>query len=98
MGPVRFTLYVAGDTPRSRQAIANLRRICASEMEWTGEFTVVDVTERPEQADAARILTTPTVVREAPAPVRRVTGDLSDVRRVVTALGLEPRANVPEEG
>jgi circadian clock protein KaiB len=49
---------------------------------------VVDVLTDPESAESSRVLTTPTVVREAPAPVRRVTGDLSDVERVVFALDL----------
>ncbi|HEV2149742.1 MAG TPA: circadian clock KaiB family protein [Longimicrobiaceae bacterium] len=98
MGPVRFTLYVAGDSPRSRQAVANLRHICESELEPDCEFTVVDVTETPERAEAARILTTPTLVREAPVPARRVTGDLSDLQRVATALGLQPRSRFPEVG
>jgi circadian clock protein KaiB len=58
---------------------------------------VVDVLQDPERAEAARILTTPTVVREAPAPARRVTGDLSDLRTVVAALGLR-RPGSQEQG
>lgn len=98
MGPLRLTLYVAGQTPRSQQAIANLRRICEQETEGAAQFSVVDVTQAPERAEAARILTTPTVVREAPAPVRRVTGDLSDLSKVVTALGLQRTSPAPEKG
>ena len=97
MDPVRLTLYVAGDSLRSQQAVANLRRICESGAEGGAEYEVVDVTQDPERAEAARILTTPTVVREAPSPARRVTGDLSDLRTVATALGLR-RPGVQEEG
>ena len=50
----------------------------------------VDVLENPEAADEYRILTTPTVVREAPAPRRRVTGDLGDTAQVLAALALFP--------
>ena len=46
--------------------------------------------ENPEAADEYRILTTPTVVREAPAPRRRVTGDLGDTAQVLAALALFP--------
>jgi circadian clock protein KaiB len=49
---------------------------------------VVDVVHDPDAAEHARILTTPTVVREHPAPPRRVTGDLGDAARVLAALDL----------
>lgn len=98
MDPVRLTLYVAGDSVRSQQAIANLRRIVGAGVEGDAEYSVVDVLEHPERAEAARILTTPTVVREAPAPARRVTGDLSDLRTVVAALGLRRRTDSQEQG
>lgn len=97
MDPVRLTLYVAGDSVRSQQAIANLRRIVRDGAEGEAEYAVVDVLQDPERAEAARILTTPTVVREAPAPARRVTGDLSDLRTVVAALGLR-RPGSQEQG
>ena len=51
-------------------------------------LTIVDVAHEPERAEAARILTTPTLVKEAPGQARRVTGDLSDAERVFIALGL----------
>jgi circadian clock protein KaiB len=97
MDPVRLTLYVAGDSLRSEQAVANLRRIVAAGVEGEAQVSVVDVVQHPERAEAARILTTPTVVREAPAPARRVTGDLSDLRTVVAALGLR-RPDSQEQG
>jgi len=91
MGRFRFTLYVAGDTARSQQAYADLRRICQERL-GGGEFevTVVDVTVDAEAAEAERILTTPTVVKEEPAPRRRITGDLSDAQKVLSGLGLAP--------
>lgn len=97
MSQVRLTLYVAGSTPRSDAAIDNLRRICAGELAGEAEFTVVDVVENPERAEEARILTTPTVVRESPAPTRRVTGDLSGTRQVVAALGLRRHLTQEQE-
>jgi circadian clock protein KaiB len=87
MDALHLTLYVAGDTPRSRQAMANLQRICAELLGGRAECATVDVLDSPELADAERILTTPTLVRESPSPRRRVTGDLSDAQRVMTALG-----------
>ena len=87
MDALQLTLYVAGDTPRSRQAMANLERICAELLGGRAKCATIDVLDSPEVADAERILTTPTLVRESPTPRRRVTGDLSDAQRVLSALG-----------
>lgn len=83
-----FTLFVAGRSSRSRQAIANLRRLGEERLHGRYELEVVDVLADPEQAESARVLTTPTVVKHGPGPARRATGDLSDVERVVLALDL----------
>lgn len=40
-------LYVTGQTPRSRTAIANLRRICDEQLGGAFDLTVIDVLERP---------------------------------------------------
>ena len=88
MAPLLLKLFVAGDTPRSREARASLARICAELADGEARVEVVDVLERPEVAEGYRVLTTPTVVREAPPPRRRVTGDLADRARVADALGL----------
>lgn len=99
MSRVVFSLYVAGDTPRSRLAAANLRRIGEEVLGGECDITTVDVLEEPERAEAARILTTPTLIKERPGPARRVTGDLSDPASVVLALALEPaRPTRPARG
>ena len=81
-------LYVTGQTPRSQRAIANLRRICEEELRGEYEMVVIDVLERPQLAEHEKILATPTVVKELPAPIRRVIGDLSDSERVLLGLDL----------
>ena len=88
MTRVVFTLYVAGQTPRSVQAQANLNRLGQERLGGAYDLTVIDVASDPDRAEAARILTTPTLVKEAPGQPRRVTGDLSDAERVFLALGL----------
>jgi circadian clock protein KaiB len=90
MDRYQFRLYVAGRSARSQQAIANLRRIGEEQLAGRYDLVVVDVLEDPEGAEAGRVLTTPTLVREQPAPPRRVTGDLSDLARVAEALDILP--------
>ncbi|CAA9314673.1 MAG: hypothetical protein AVDCRST_MAG68-1456 [uncultured Gemmatimonadetes bacterium] len=93
---VRLVLYVAGDTPRSRSARATLEWLADGGAEAV-ETEVVDVVEAPERADAARILLTPTLVREEPLPQRRVVGDLRVGAQVAEALGLSRAPRPPTE-
>lgn len=87
---LRLKLFIAGDSPRAREAAANLARAVDALATAGARVETVDVLEDPEAADEYRILTTPTVVREAPGPRRRVTGDLGDTAQVLAALALFP--------
>ncbi|MEX2261036.1 MAG: circadian clock KaiB family protein [Bryobacteraceae bacterium] len=86
MTEFRFKLYIAGRTHRSERAAWNLRRLCEKELAGRYELVVVDVLERPEEAEEQRILATPTLIKELPPPMRRIIGDLSDAERVLAAL------------
>jgi circadian clock protein KaiB len=79
-----------GQTSRSQRAIVNLRRFCEDALQDHYELTIVDVLECPQIAEDERILATPTLIREAPAPVRRIVGDLSDRGQMSLALDLHP--------
>lgn len=89
-------LYVTGRTPRAQQAIRNLEMICEQELGGRYELVVIDVLERPQLAEDEKILATPTVVKELPAPIRRIIGDLSDIDRVL--LGLDLRSVPGSDG
>lgn len=88
MKKFRFTLYVAGQSPRGQRAVRNLRRLCEEQLEGDAEFEVVDIVADPQAAEDRRILSTPTLDKEAPPPARRVIGDLSDTSQLVAALAL----------
>jgi circadian clock protein KaiB len=88
MSSLRLRLFVAGDSPRSHNAIANLRLLCSELALADADCEVVDVLQQPDVAESLRILTTPTLMRTDPAPARRVTGDLSDHQAVLRGLAL----------
>ncbi len=94
---VRLVLYVAGDTPRSRSARATIAWMADGGVQERVEATVVDVAEDPERAETDRVLLTPTLLRQAPGPARRVVGDLGDRARVAEALGLSAAGPTPTE-
>ncbi|MFO0879901.1 MAG: circadian clock KaiB family protein [Gemmataceae bacterium] len=89
-------LFITGKTPRSLRAIDNLERICHNQLGEACRLEVIDVLEAPERAEEARILATPTVIRELPRPLRRIIGDLSDTRMVLQGLELQPMDGPPD--
>jgi circadian clock protein KaiB len=82
-------LYVTGTSPRAQVAIANLRRICEQDLRGQYDLEIIDVLKDPQLAEDAKILATPTLIKDLPLPLRRVIGDLSDKEKVL--LGLEVR-------
>ena len=88
--PLRLKLFIAGDSPRAREAAENLARAVRELANGGAHVETVDVLVNPDVADEYRILTTPTVVRDGPGPRRRVTGDLRDTAQVLAALNLYP--------
>lgn len=85
-------LYVAGQTTKSLQAFANLKRICEEHLASRYQIEVVDLLTSPELAQGDQILALPTLVRKLPEPVRKIIGDLSNTERVLVGLDLRPRA------
>ena len=85
-------LYVAGQTPRSVQAFANLKKICEEHLAGRYRIEVIDLLENPQLAKGDQILAIPTLVRTLPSPIRKIIGDLSDKERVL--VGLDVRAAV----
>jgi circadian clock protein KaiB len=88
----KFRLFVAAGTLNSIQAIANLNALCRSRLAGRHEIEVVDVFREPLRALADGIRMTPTLLKLAPNPARRIVGTLSQTQRVLEALGLEPGA------
>jgi len=81
-------LYVAGQTPRSRTALANLRELCEEHLAGRYTIEVIDLLKHPQLAKGDQILAIPTLVRRLPKPMRKIIGDLSDRHRVLIGLDL----------
>ena len=85
----QLRLYVAGLTPKSRDALANLRRICETHLAGSYEIEVIDLAKNPQLAEGDQILAVPTLVRKFPEPIRKIIGDLSSIERVLVALDVQ---------
>lgn len=86
----QLRLYVAGQTPKSLAAFANLKRICEEHLAGKYQIEVVDLSENPSLARSDQILAIPTLVRKLPPPMKKIIGDLSNTERVLVGLELLP--------
>jgi len=81
-------LYIAGQTPKSVAALANLKKLCEEQLPGQYKLEVIDLLEHPELAKADQIVAIPTLVRKLPEPLKRMIGDLSNKARVIVGLEL----------
>ena len=81
-------LYIAGQTPKSLRALANLKQICEQHLAGKYHIEIIDLLENPQLASTDQILAIPTLIRKLPEPMRRIIGDLSNVERVLVGLDL----------
>lgn len=89
-------LYIAGDSPKSRTAVANLRKLCDQHLAGRHSIEIVDLLKNPALAKTHQIVAIPTLIRELPEPIKRVIGDLSDADKALVTLDVQ--AGVAKQG
>lgn len=87
----QLRLYIAGQSPKSVTALANIKRVCEEELKGRHRLEVVDLLKHPKLAVQDQIVAIPTLVRKLPPPLRKLIGDLSHSNRIVVGLELQPR-------
>jgi circadian clock protein KaiB len=83
-------LYIAGNTPKSMAALANLKRYCEQHLGDKYSLEVIDLLVHPKLAAGDQIFAIPTLVRKVPVPIRKIIGDLSNEEKVLVGLNLKP--------
>ena len=81
-------LYVTGATPNSLRAVANIRSICETHLKGRYDLQIIDVYQEPQLAQQEQLIALPLLVKKQPAPERKLIGDLSQIEKVLQALGL----------
>jgi circadian clock protein KaiB len=75
-------LFVAGKTTEVEDSVARIKVLLDQLLRTPYRLDVVDVLEKPDLADLAHILVTPTLVVRFDSSERRLVGDLSDLSRL----------------
>lgn len=84
-------LYVAGQSPKSVNAIANIKKICEENLQGRYELDVIDLYQQPQLAQSEQIIAVPTLIRKLPQPLRRIIGDMSNTERVLVGLDIQKK-------
>jgi circadian clock protein KaiB len=90
-GDYNLRLYVAGQTPKSLAAIANLKLICEEHLVGRYTIEVIDLLVTPQLAAGDQIVAVPTLVRRLPPPLKPVIRNQSDTERVLVGLDIRPK-------
>jgi circadian clock protein KaiB len=85
---IQLRLYVAGQTPRSLAALANLKQVCEDHVPGKYEIEIIDLLLKPQLASGDQILAVPTLVRRLPVPIRKIIGDLSNKEKLLVGLNI----------
>jgi circadian clock protein KaiB len=81
-------LYVAGQTPKSITAFANLKKICEEHLAGKYRIEVIDLLKNPKLAKGDQIIAIPTLVRKLPEPIKKIIGDMANTERVLVGLDI----------
>jgi circadian clock protein KaiB len=84
-------LYVAGLSPKSAAAIANINKICEENLQGRYQLDVIDLYQQPQLAEGEQIIAIPTLIKKLPPPLRRIIGDLSNTERVLVGLDIRKK-------
>lgn len=91
MGEIfELRLYIAGNTPKSVNALKNLKNYCEDYLKGRYNLVVIDLIENPQLAEEDQICYLPTLVRKVPVPIRKIIGDLSNREKVLVGLNILP--------
>ncbi|HUW75926.1 MAG TPA: circadian clock KaiB family protein [Gallionella sp.] len=85
-------LYVAGQSPKSANAIVNIKKICEEYLQGRYELEVIDLYQQPQLAQGEQIIALPTLIKKLPIPLRRIIGDMSNTERVLVGLDIRKKA------
>jgi circadian clock protein KaiB len=90
-GKYVLRLFIAGTTPKSSRAVANIKEICERDLEDRYDLEVIDIYQQPALAKGEQVIAAPMLIKKLPLPLRKFIGDLSDTERLLVGLDLRPK-------
>jgi circadian clock protein KaiB len=90
-GKLVLQLYVSGMSPKSLEAIQNLKLLCDEYLKDAFDLEIIDIYKNPELASEQSIVFSPSLIKKLPLPKKVLIGTLKDSEKVIKALGISFR-------
>lgn len=90
-GKLVLQLYVSGMSPKSMEAIENIKRLCDEHLKEAFELEIIDLYKHPELASEQQIVFSPSLIKQLPLPRKTLIGNFSDTQKVIKGLGIKIR-------
>ena len=87
-GKVVLQLYVSGMSPKSMEAIENIKRLCDEHLQGAFKLEIIDLYKNPEAASEQQIIFSPSLIKTLPLPRKILIGTFSDTEKVIKELGI----------
>jgi circadian clock protein KaiB len=87
-GKLILQLYVSGMSPKSMEAIENIKRLCDTHLEGAFDLEIIDLYKNPEAASINQVVFSPSLIKQLPPPKKTLVGDFSDTKKVIKGLGI----------
>jgi circadian clock protein KaiB len=86
-----LNLYVIGMSPVSLKAVENIKLICEKHLKNNYTLEIIDILKYPETMYENDLIASPTLIKRAPSPVKKLVGDLSNYERVLKILSIDSK-------
>jgi len=87
-GKLILQLYVSGMSPKSMEAIENIKLLCETYLEGAFDLEIIDLYKNPEAATFNQIVFSPSLIKQLPLPKKTIIGNYSDTNKVIKGLGI----------
>ena len=71
-GKLILQLYVSGMSPKSMEAIENIKKICSELLEDSFQLEIIDLYKHPELASEQQIVFSPSLIKRNPCQKKRL--------------------------
>jgi len=87
-GKIVLQLYVSGMSPKSMEAIENIKRLCDTHLDGAFDLEIIDLYKNPEAASINQVVFSPSLIKQLPPPKKTLIGNFSDTDKVIKGLGI----------
>lgn len=82
-------LFVTGITPKSLDAIDQVRKLCEEHLKGRYDLEVIDIYKEPLTAKNDQIFAAPTLIKLLPLPIRKFVGDMTREEKILAGLDIQ---------